>query len=287
MLRLLVIVLFLLTATHGRAQWIQMPFPTTADVLSIASSNPDTGYAVTAQALYRTTNGGASWVLVYTPPPQHQLIDVNVPKFARGLVYAVGGYYTFDFGNQTQDVRNFIAKSSDGGATWQTAINSAGSGVIAFQYVYFITNQVGFAAGSSGPFLAQTILRKTTNGGQNWIDMPGALNIGVYGGEMFDFLTDSIGYQKNLTSVLKSSNQGTSWTIISFPDVTKASFVSIQEGFGDTRVILSTTDGGSAWQRIGLFDLGIDMLFFNRNVGYVVCDSGKIFKTTTGDSIWV
>ena len=97
--------------------------------------------------LYRTTNGGTSWTIVYSTTSYFydiQFVNNNVG-------WAVGG----------ATPNPAIIKTTDGGATWLPQTISISSQGI--RGVSFVNENIGFVAFYDG------YIYKTTNGGVNWL----------------------------------------------------------------------------------------------------------------------
>ncbi len=145
------------------------------------------GYAACADHyVYKTTDGGASWIQVTQPIVS--LSDLRTASFLdenNGYVFGEAGlgYKTTDggttwtalttgitgtlYGSHFLDVNNgficgatgTISKTTDGGTTF-TALNSNNTSTI--YTVYMVNANVGYASGSSGR------VRKTIDGGATW-----------------------------------------------------------------------------------------------------------------------
>jgi photosystem II stability/assembly factor-like uncharacterized protein len=271
------------------AQWVQMPFPNTQPISSIAFSNRDTGYAVTPVALYRTTDGGQSWSIRSTPPGFHRFYTVSVPKFgSKQFVYAGGGYLFFDFGTQQQEVRSIFLRSTDFGETWTQTIDAPGIGPAEIAYCYFVTPTVGFIMGNGGPFIDTRTLKKTTNGGQIWTT-PQAGSFSVWEGGNIDFVSDSVGFVQDGNNALRSTtNQGDNWTLLNFISILRVSFLSRNFGYGIFSRATKTTDGGLTFRpmRDSVIVNPWDILFVDSLTGYIASQQGQIYKTTNGD-LWL
>lgn len=277
---LLLFALLLLLPAKSVGQIFQLPFPTQENLRAVAFCNPDTGFVVSALSIYRTTDGGSSWAVVANAPPPHQLADISVPKFSptKQTVYAVGGYMFFDFANQTQDVGNLILKSTDFGATWQTTLDAQDIGESQLDYVYALTDSVAFVMGSQGPFISNNNFKKTTNGGMTWFALNG-LSSQVYGGSTLDFLNTSIGYANgHFGGILKSNNEGNDWTFLTLLNALNVSFLNEQIGYAGSVIVYKTSSFGNSWTPLDTVLYGSDMEFASDSVGYLVADTGRIFK---------
>ncbi len=107
------------------------------DTIWLISSNSPTG------GVFRTTNGGASWILQSSPgiyPDKIYMFNERI------------GFTGFNEGTPTTQ------KTTNGGFNWFTVINEG------FTDIYFIDSLTGWRAAGPGRFI-----KKTTDGGINWI----------------------------------------------------------------------------------------------------------------------
>ena len=100
--------------------------------------------------IYRTTNGGADWVLV----TGHPIYREDVYSINSNIVYVVGKILQ-------APSRGAIWKSSDAGTTWDEQFSEIDK---VFKGVHFIDENIGWVVGDSGTVLY------TTNGGVTFID---------------------------------------------------------------------------------------------------------------------
>lgn len=282
----LIIILVLLLTESAIAQWQQLSFPVTTDLRSVAFCNADTGFVVTANKVYRTTNGGTTWSVSATAV--YEIYDVCVAEKDKKIVYAVGGYMTFDIINITQEVHNIFLKTTNYGETWQSTIDGSGIGESRLEYVYFYNDRLGFVNGSCGPFISNNSFKRTTNGGLNWEAMNG-LQTSVYLRNNVDFVNDTVAYANgNSGGVFKTTNEGNDWVNLISGQGIKLDFVNEQKGYRIAGGIYYTINGGQTW--LPTADSGIsrsnedvaDLLFSTENTGYVAGHQGDIFKTFDG-----
>jgi photosystem II stability/assembly factor-like uncharacterized protein len=145
-------------------------------------SSSNTGYYTNDSGeLYRTTNGGISWTVVYTTAGGEYISALDFPT-------SVIGYGATD---------NGFIKSTDGGLTWnQTVLPFTGS----FQDIDCPNSNTCHMVGGASALL------KTTDGGSNWTETvnPCAAFSDV------DFVNDTIGYTCGLGGVIMKYGNGSS-----------------------------------------------------------------------------
>ena len=118
---------------------------------------------------------------------------------------------------------------------------------------YFFDEQKGFAIGNAGT------LARTTDGGTTW-----------------DLLETSI--NGNFIKITFNDNLN-GWIL----------GTSFDPYYNSIPYFLRTIDGGVTWVQHTITSFNVyfsDMFFLNNNIGWVVGDEGKIFKTTDGGVSW-
>ena len=103
--------------------------------------------------IYKTTNGGQNWSLVYETDLDNEVFwDIQMVTDQVGYASGMGGN---------------IVKTINGGDSWSEVANPY-EGVIWFKALDFIDAMNGYVVGNGGTIL------KTVNGGNSWIDESGA-----------------------------------------------------------------------------------------------------------------
>jgi photosystem II stability/assembly factor-like uncharacterized protein len=182
--------------------------PLSEDIYAIDFADPMQGYVGTGTGkIYRTTNGGSSWTLVYDRPDITNFI--NFIKFDNlGTGMAMGD------GLNSTSAMAFLA-TTDGGTTWNNR-NTGLVGATSISEVYFVTANTGFLSGYTtiGGKSYRGIFR-TTNGGTNWsFSTVGNTSIdSVTFTEALTFRTTSAGMAiRSDSTVWKTGNGGSTWT---------------------------------------------------------------------------
>jgi len=139
--------------------------------------------------LYRTTNSGGSWSIVYNEP-LNQLMEVTFATSAVG--YAV-------------DLLGKVLKTTNAGASWTTVYTWSGAGEF-FNTIAFVSATTGFMGGKDG------LLLKTTDGGVSWNPVFGGLPSTI---RQLKFVSASKGYAfLEEGSVYETVDGGTTWSWI-------------------------------------------------------------------------
>ncbi|HLG02539.1 MAG TPA: YCF48-related protein [Bacteroidia bacterium] len=261
------------------AQWTVLNPNTTGTFSHLSFPSNDTGY-ITSSRIYRTFDGGASFDSVHVP----QMGQYNSIYFMNNMEGFFSGYdslgpvvkRTVNAGLNWVDITpaNFVGSpgevkfantfngvflssspefyvTTDGGLTWDTVM---------FGYDYFNTldfpdGQTGYIGGFDGTFAYRGVIAKSTDAGATW-------------------------------NVITNLNEWNSW-------ITQVQFVSADTGFAAYNPwslpakIIRTNDGGVSWDTV-LFTPGniVRFSFYNADIGFVVSDSGSIYRTADGGMTW-
>jgi photosystem II stability/assembly factor-like uncharacterized protein len=276
----LLLAAFLLSGISLSAQW---------NNLSIANGNPmtncsfpsnDTGY-ITSAKIYRTFNGGTSFDSVAVPTmTQYNFIDFRTTTdgVVSGLV-SPSGYGIF--------------RTLNAGTTWQniTPSNVIGSPM-----------QVKFADALHGTMTTSSfVFYNTANGGLTW----DTLTFGYDYFNAIDFPTTTTGYIGGFDGtfnyrgvIAKTTDAGVTWSIATnftqnYSTIQQIQFVNADSGFASYSPymlpghLIRTRDGAATWDTV-LFNNGaiVKFAFLNYMNGFIVNDSGSIYKTTDAGVTW-
>lgn len=231
-----------LLTTDGGTTWRSDTFASTA-MLDIHFVRPDKAILVgfDGRAFYKPD--AATWWQPYYPPEGETMnavdfydentgVAVGGKNFAFGLIYRFNNingatdtvYYPL--AHELRDVQftdentvhivgyGYVAKSTDGGLTWQP--NSIQGDF--FYALYFYNQEVGYAVGRSGTII------KTTNGGTDWSKIRNGNKLFVSNEKFRDvwFKSADEGYIVGDSGLFWYTNDGgDSWKIVeNTPDVT-------------------------------------------------------------------
>ena len=148
-----------------------------------------TGYAVDADRIFKTTNGGLSWNVLIAFPSSYftdlQVIDNN-------NIVASSSVYN----------RNKIVKTANGGSLWTTLARPSGTSLL---NTYFLSSTIGWLSTNDNN------IYKTTDGAGSWslVTDPSIAN---FSGKKMKFLDANTGYSlSDGESVFKTLNGGLTW----------------------------------------------------------------------------
>ena len=221
--------------------------------------SPAKGFFAGLKGLYRSLDSGKTWKPVYTA---HTINDVT--------------FYNQQYGYCVGD--SIYGYTTNGGESWNITSNTVGSAV----HVSFVEPLVGFMSSiTQGVF-------KTTDGGRNWIKLQDVKTMGIF------FKDQQTGWISNENGdILQTKDGGTTFHPVYVNGTNKSDgvytiyFIDENHGWANNaaRAILKTTDGGNNWERTETFLPNYDILFLNKDVGYVPNGSG-VAKSVDGGSTW-
>ncbi len=245
------------------------------------------GYAVTrnSDVLVNTDGSGAKWE--YTA--------------SSGLWNAESMWFLSKDIGFIQKENRHIVKTTDGGLTWDTALEPV---------VFSSRNKVGgitFADQNTG-YAWMSILEyeeyyvyKTTDGGDSWERIWLTAGPSSLSGDI-GFFDANNGFLAGPNVWLQlTTDGGASWNeavINDFPekfagnDFEDISVIDENTAFAiGEKFMLKTTDKGNSWKYVDHGITGIDSSFFtvafhDNNAGYIGCYNGVILETTDGGSSW-
>ena len=144
-----------------------------------AQNNPN---QTSGETIYKTTNGGLSWILSYSDPGTLGLENIYFINNSTG--FAVGKASTNDTVYSSQGL---IIKTTNSGVNWSRQLFYNMS---TFTDISMINSTTGFACGGSNPsVIIRGTIYKTTNTGQNWVKLNFQLEPARFGG--IEFLPSS------------------------------------------------------------------------------------------------
>ncbi len=158
-------------------------------------SDPTKPYAA---AFEYTSDGAATWNLTYAGPSEdgrHSGVTSEVWGIA-----AINADTLFAVGQQ-------IAKSLDGGITWDTILYPGDNGFETYESISFSDNHNGWTVSYGGKIL------RTTDGGSTWVMQNSGVTLPLLAVYAVDSL---IGYASGIGgTILKTTNAGKSWVQLS------------------------------------------------------------------------
>ena len=270
--------------------------------------------------VYRTTNGGNSWVKVISNTgPMAHFRCIGFASATRGWAGNLGpGSYD---GSVTDT--NMLYETFDGGATWSVAPDINASGMKGFCAMHVKDAQHIYGVGRvRGP----AYFAKSENGGASWW-VTNLTAAGVMGGLMDVYFKDNnngfiVGMDTNAFNscsapyyhgaIARTTNGGLSWQVVASTPVncsyfwkmswpsTNVGYVSLQQnGSYSTVIFYKTTDGGATWSSngiplgaLGSTSFGLQGIgFVNENEGWmggttVLNPPYSFIHTTDGGLTW-
>jgi photosystem II stability/assembly factor-like uncharacterized protein len=194
--------------------------------------NKNTGYAIDADKILKTTNRGAAWTPVYS----------QLNSYFEFLE-AVDDNTVFAFSVQNGNV---LLKTINGGLSWQPVSLPAGH----LKYTHFISANTGWAAMQDGA------VYYTSNGGSTWSQKNNTAASPLYC-KKIKFLNDNTGYALGYSyTIWKTSDSGKVWeplprennfTFLNYT-LNDLFFLTDQQfwaGGGSTYLELTTNGGGT------------------------------------------
>ena len=275
--------LFFSTELSLISQWLQLTSNTNTSFYAVKFFNANTGLIAgqdTVGKVFRTTNGGVNWTLVYR---------TNYSEIFRCI------FFIDDLTGWIGSYNRIIYKSTNGGVNWFIASNSIGAGGI--NDIHFINESTGWLITENGG--AGT----TSDGGLTWF-----MNAPNFSGRAVHFFNGLTGIiATNERTIRRSISAGNGYTQIyqlpAYAFVTDFHFLNTQTGFagGNDKLILKTTNSGLNWDIINLDNNGPPaenfrkIFFIDEQLGYGAGMSvypgenivNKLFsKTTNGGIHW-
>ena len=275
MLRIIAIILF---CPHFlTAQWTTAASPAGAGSLFKTSfPSATTGFLAADNGdIFRTVNGGTSWLQVYnegtvTGSDSYYFKDILFLSEQTG--FAVGiDYWTGDF---------LILKTSNGGTSWSPFNYEYGLLIGWCNAVDFPDAQHGYVAGDFG------LVFRTNNGGTTWTvaQSPVFSNL-----KAVDFVDAQTGFALTVDKrLLKTVNGGVSWQVINLQqDFSFMWFQSAQVGYASGDGLFRTTDGGVSWVKLQSdIPFGPRDLEFFGPASAVALWNGNFYRTNDAGQSW-
>lgn len=212
-------------------------------------------------------------------------VDLNAVYFSDSRHGWVGG------------TGGFIARTTDGGATWTPGLTRAKEPVAD---IHFTSNDTGFLV--AGPFVLTS-----EDGGRAWrtarvflaTEFAGATPE-LYGIDFVDrkrgWVVGSVSRDNRVISALvaSTSDGGATWKMRTGPagrELVDLVFIDERRGWlaGSDGAILHTADGGDTWsaQTTGTTRFLRHIEFLSERVGWAVGDGGTILHTADGGQAWI
>ncbi len=237
---------------------------------SVSFINANTGI-VCEGTLYRTINGGATWV-------NSNLSSLKAVYFYNSLTgYAVGD-------------NSQALITADAGQNW--FVQNIPLNYNKFNKILFTSPGTGYVIGGRQYFPFYGVIYKTTNSGGNWRQIDSQAEDVEFSGIAFPnpttgYLVGRNEYGSNGV-IYKTTNAGENWIQVGIyqKDLNDVSFPSNQVGYavGQDGTILKSVDGSSLWtlqQSNTTLDIN-SVQFLQDDLGFTAGNSGTAQKTVNG-----
>jgi photosystem II stability/assembly factor-like uncharacterized protein len=242
----------------GGSHWTQR-YEGDVAPLSLSFVSPQTGWAAGGSALLKTTDGGRTWVPIYTAA-EGALLSIQ-------FLDPENGWMTNNDGK--------LFQTRDGGRHWKPV------SIACADWVSFVDARTGFVLcglpRNPGPGMMGKSMWRTTDGGEHWTvvdsvsepqqQRPGGLPFAGYGSG-FHFRTAADGWiALSRAGLVHSQDGGKSWHLlvddlfhnrtpvldgVDFSEATAVQFLTASRGYAivGRTFLVTTDDGGRTWRII-------------------------------------
>lgn len=293
-------------STNGGVNWIQQNiyYPGGALLYSVKFLNENTGFAgggkftseyTHTQYLFKTTNGGINWNMIWNPQNIYTGWVNNILLINENIIYIslYGHIEVFTLGG--------VYKSTNGGMNFTQCI--AGGGYSSLSFINVTTGWTTVNATSDMAETRNSKILKTSNGGLNWSVQfrdSGFYSASISNIQFFNELTGyGTGWKYFVGTVFyKTTNGGANWDTICYYHNKYSSMFFINTNTGwisgsanpDSFCIACTTNGGVNWQKqFKNSTYNVSRLkFINNLTGWAIINYNSIIlRTTTGGIAFV
>ncbi|MBI3966184.1 MAG: exo-alpha-sialidase, partial [Chloroflexi bacterium] len=140
------------------ASWTEIAFPIAVDEVVVAPTDPVVAYASTDAGVYRSADGGRTWLptgALGQPPRGEQVVGIVVDPRSANTVYAS----TTQYG---------VYKSEDGGRTWIQLRGRGGVAPFSFSRIVVSVADPNVLFGAGDQRARVHGLFRSTDGGRSW-----------------------------------------------------------------------------------------------------------------------
>jgi len=298
-----ILVIFISANAFAQQGWIQLNSGTNEGLNTVYFLNAQTGFASGGFNIYKTTNGGNSWLPKVLPDTTF----IYSIRFLNQLTgYASGGRV-----KNNNSSYQYIFKTTNTGENWIRVYNSSASFSQEFYYDIFpFENDVYVAHGGYSDFYGSLgSVLKSTNGGTTISTMMSSIGLcfdnlsfinSLTGWVSGNFFSDT---PVGIKNVYRTNNGGINWTLQYSDSLqnmgsskTRIQFINLNAGFGlykkhDKTCFIKTMNGGLTWDTATYQHQSCNALFFaNENTGWIGGgwnnDSTVILRTTDSGNNW-
>lgn len=254
-------------STDGGESWFEIASAEGVFFSKLQFLNEQTGFALTGNRIFKTTNGGQSWS-------------------AGPYISAEYGFSDFHFVNENEGFTagsfGAFAKTTDGGATWINSVTPYTNGLFA---VWFISSTTGYIAGASNQ------IGRTTNGGASWITTTLEDVVGFYDIQFSGSTGYAVGWYG---AIYKTTNTGVSWSRENVPGSSGENLYSVSLNGSETALAsgqygaVYLRNASSTWYDVNPRRLGssTSIAWATAEKGFVTLSSGYLLSTTDSGETW-
>lgn len=258
--------------------WKKSPHEIPIPFIQMQFLDPQHGWALGEQKIWRTTDGGAHWDTVPYPGPVRTVSSLQFSDFEHGIVEILkpnSPYYSD------------ILWTNDG-QTWEVQSIDNSPSITAIER---LNDSVAVVAAHYQDIFV------TKDWGQTWIqiNLPGAVSlikdfVAIGGDSVYFIGLNQLIQPYNKFGFGKSSN-ALQWEVQEFPDINgawKMSFVNSQEGWISTNTgILHTQNAGETWTlQAKLPGASFELDFVDPLHGWACGHQTGIYATSNGGQTW-
>ena len=245
---------------HAQAPgWkMQLALPS-GNLFAATFASPDVVWAAGTGGIFRSTDAGHSWSLVYNSPQPVSAIAA-APDGAHGWAVGAAG---------------LIVATTDGGATWQQQVSGT---QVNLATVAAVGNAAAIAAGVGSGFgdvvmePQPHVILRTNDGGKTWNEL------------RFD-----AGYRTRVIDFLADGKHGWMAADQCVPPASPSGAMGCDPSAG--RTLLKSDDGGASWTPVAHDVSPYQMQFVSKSAGWAMgcldmnC-AGGLLRTTDGGATW-
>lgn len=266
--------------TDTGAHWTQHTVSDNNYLRSIEFMDADTGFCgglYTGKNLFKTTDGGQTWVN----------ISSQLPGFQGGIcgLSCPGGQVVYGCGVWSSPA--YFIKSTDGGVTWQKKDMSAYASALVD--ILFISRDTGWVSGRNPN--GYGVILHTTDAGNTWQTIYISTFSGDYvwklqrlSAETWFASIERDPFVSAKTEILTSTDGGLHFLPItvsySYYRLQAVGFLTPARGWTGDNALFETTDGGSSWQNVNGVDLNGNSFnrFFRINCNRAFLTADKVYR---------
>jgi len=236
-----------------------------------------------------SASGFAQWSIIDTIG-YYSYLNYSIQFIAR---YTDDGFYskfyTDDSPSESNPVNMYVFKTANDGQNWTNIISNSDYSLSSYDLA-FPVRDTGFF---SYNYYAHSYLVRTINGGSSWtsISNSGPINLffinarkgyGIKGNIIYRYESDSIKHVDSIPYKFYSPKLFFTPNKIGYAIYSKVTVNPI------CNHIIKSIDDGDSWNALTIDTTHnfIDLFFPSDTVGYLLCDSGRIYKTINGGQTW-